>query len=211
MPQVEMTEDKNIGYNRFITGYCVILPNGHRIYTSFYPTYKRLRAWHSPHNEEREVMKLFKEAKIVEVQLESSFGLPNEHLLGIHEIYPEFSHAAALACVESERLKTAKTNKELGHGVEAKFLHLDLILVTSFSRTSQPSSDISRTMIEEERTGCTCMICIPAEEVFPPDAFCEEALQRIRTYLRVDPRPVNLYIPFRHTRYRREGPNKRLK
>jgi hypothetical protein len=166
---------------------------------------------HTSSHEEITAINRFDEAEVMEMQLEANFKLPDEYMLGVYEIYTSYSHAATLACVEAERLKSDDAVRAAQQSKKVKSWHLDLILTTSFSRTSAPASDISKVSIEEERVGCLCMYCVPAGEVFPSEKLNDEASKEVEAYLKVNPRSLNLYIPYRHTCYRHEVPIKSTK
>ena len=198
-------------HSRFIEGYCIILPNGHRVYPSTYAQYRSMRIWRTPKSEEKETISLFAEAEALETGLEATFDLPNEHLLGIHEVYPNIVHAATLAQSEHDRLLSARPVKSSDENAKPTALHLDLYLTTSLSRNFSPHFDLCKEINEEKRFGCQCMICIPATQVFLSNQFKREDLARLEAYLNLDLRTANLYIPFRQSCHRREVSPKKVK
>lgn len=188
--------------DRLFDAFCVILPDGRRVYTGSYMTYRRIRFSHVSQDDAMELLNHFAEAEIHEAGLEYEFDLPTEYLSGVHEAYYSYSHAIALAHAEAERLKSIEIDRATVQETESQ--HLDLVLVTSLSKTSKPYSDISRVAIIEKRTGCRCMFCIPPKVHLPLAPLCEESLRRMGAFLKVNPAPINVYIPFRHSCYQLE-------
>lgn len=194
-------------YQRFISGYCIILPKGKRVYPEVYADYKRALIRHSADEVQEYSRAYFERAEQMELALEEAFELPNEYMLGVHEIYTNMAHAACLAHVEHQRLARAAVQsetKDKSSGISN--YHLDLILTTSLEKSGlRFESDICRLLVEESRKGCKCLICVPPDHNDLLDNFTEEDKIRMSQLLKINTTAVNVYIPFRHTCYRAGG------
>jgi hypothetical protein len=191
-------------YQRFISMYCIILPNGIRIYPRTYAAYKHVLVEQSDPEVRAYSKQYFKKAEQIEESLEEAFSLPNEYMLGVHEVYTKMAYAACLAYIEFERL--ARAVDVLDQMEKQKFTateHLDLCLTTTLHKSRlRFESDICKILVKEPRVGCKCLLCVPPlhGDLFNHCSDSDKAM--LARVLHINPSAVNVYIPFRHDCYK---------
>jgi len=184
--------------HNFFAGYCLILPNGKRVFPECYATYCEILL-DSLEKSSRTIMKkYYLQAATIEEGLEKMFHLDEEHLMGICEVYSDAKYRFALANFETSRLHQDKTKIAPNKSNR----HVDLFLVTSLQEGQAPDSDVVRRQVKQKRAFCTCFICLPGislDGLTPKDEVDEIAVLK---WLKLKILPTKIYVPFRHRRYR---------
>lgn len=184
-------------YSRYFDGYCIIPPSGQRFYAYNYVQYSKAMIWYCPSSTKRGLIKHYVNSAEFESALEARHNLPAEYLLGVCEVYDNLAYCETLAKAEELRLQVGPRRAES----EKPTAHLNLFLVASFSRGYTPHADIIKQVVTEYREICPCHFCIKGPEVPPSTLANEKDKIAIGNYLNMDARAINIFIPFRHSKY----------
>jgi len=198
--ELEIEED---GGRRFFSDYCIITPRGQRLYPDTYFDYCQQLIKRIPAKVRQSLRAAYINAADYEIALEKEFQFPDEYLMGICEVYHHSTKSLCLAVANAEsiRLKQAKDKASPPEAIKVA-PHLDLILITSLNKSGLPDIDIGRRVVHRRRPNCLCMFCIPAVRPFQRDRLSEQDRVSLSSYLQLDATACNVYIPFRHRRYR---------
>lgn len=191
-------------YGRFFAGYCLILPDGHRLYADYYLQYIRSLINRAPSQYRGTLRAKYEYMSAFEDALENQMRLPEEYLLGILEVYSR-TQACCVAWAESKRLQQRPSKRLLGDEDGAR-AHLDLFLITNLSLNQPPCSDISKQVVYQARKGCICLFCIPGLEVTQRLAMPEQEIGCLEALLQQDLRHLNIFIPCRRLSDRTQHP-----
>src|SRR5574343_327623 len=184
--------------HNFFAGYCLILPNGKRVFPDCYATYCEVLL-DSLEKSSRTIMKkYYLQTATIEEDLEKLFRLDEEHLMGICEVYSDAKFRFAVANYESSRLHQDKTKIESNKSNQ----HVDLFLVTSLQEGQAPDSDIVRRLVKKKRSFCTCFVCLPGISLNNLINDEEEDEEAVLKWLKLKTLPAKIYVPFRHRKYR---------
>lgn len=191
-------EEEDTPVSNFLAGYCIILPNGKRYFPDCYSTYCKV-ILDSLEIESRGIMKkYYLEAAAIETNLEAMFGLKDEHLMGICEVYNDPKQRFATANFEASRLNQSREKLQSNEANQ----HLDLFLVTSLQVGQTPDSDIVRRLVTQRRSKCVCLLCLPGISLGSPFDDLDNEEELAMKWLKLKSLPTRVYIPFRHRRYR---------
>ena len=181
-------------YGNFFATFCIIFPNGMRWITPHYCQYRNSMLWHAPRKHLQFLKFSYAQAEVAAATTEESFSLPEGYLSGVSEIYDSPLKISYLAALEKQRLK--KMPEKIGTPAPPQE-HLDLVLTTSLSLSQNPHFDITRVVVTEERTDCNCLFCVEGMNM-PPEAIVgPDEAQAISSFLQINPRLFNIYLPFR--------------
>lgn len=188
---------QSVKFNPFFAGYVVIRPSGRRKFCRNYVDYCKTIMFFLEDADQSVAQTSFSTCAVLEEELEKRFKLPEEHLLGLTEVYSSMIQVLCVAQFESERF-------EHNHLIDntVKNTHLDLYLVASLQPGQRPDCDIVRRVRNEERTSCTCLFCWPSANSEPLWVLSKDELEGVSRWLHISPLPLNVYIPFRRKNQR---------
>jgi len=186
-----------IKFNPFFAGHVVIRPSGRRKFCYSYVDYCKTIMFFLEDTDQGIAQTSFSTCAVLEEELEKRFNLPEEHLLGVTEVYSTMIQVVCAAKFESDRFER---NCLLEHAT--KSTHLDLYLVASLQPGQRPDCDIIRKVRHEERTGCTCLFCWPSIDSEPLWVLNKVELEKVSKWLHISPLTLNVYIPFRRANQR---------
>jgi len=176
-------------------------PDGNRFYTDDYYLYCQRVVNSCPVDMRSARKRGFVAVSHYESRMEVDNNLPNEHLIGICEVYTDCLQAARVARYESQRLSEFIANPDLLDDADGVIKdHLQLVIVTNVSSLGVHNTDLAKQVVREGRTHCNCLLCVPAvtQDLYGEVTQTEKC--RAVLFRHLNEKIINTYLPFARTR-----------
>ena len=178
--------------------FCIIRPDGTRGYTNNYFFYAASVMEYTPQPLKAARKDFFNEAAKSEIGWEVRHELPQMHLMGLCEVYSDPIFGDCVARIEAQRLDLSDHTQSLPETpVERE--HVILTITSSLRADGSRDVDITKQFTWENRTQCTCLLCLPSRPVKLSYSSLRSEMDDLKAIelLELNKKALEIYLPFR--------------
>ena len=195
--------------NSMFEDFCIIRPDGTRGYTNNYFLYAASVMEYTPQPLKAARKEFFNESAKSEVGWEMRHELPQMHLMGLCEVYSDPIFGDCVARIEAQRLDSFdRTQSSLETPIERE--HVILTITCSINANGNRDIDITKQFTMENRTQCTCLLCLPSRPVKLSYSSLRSEMDDLKAIelLELNKKILEIYLPFRRRALRyHQNPN----
>jgi hypothetical protein len=148
-------------FNPFYTHFVLETADGWRYHSYTYDAHVMLSLFRSPESI-RAVRELhYYHSEKWEKELEAKHKLPRGHLRGVFDVHRSMAEVESIAASEGVRLRPTFELGLRDKGASGMGTHVNLVLVYKVSATGNIEAIVSKEVVAEIRTHCSCVMCIP--------------------------------------------------
>lgn len=151
-------------FNPFFTHFVMETEDGWRYHSYSYESHVMLSLFRAPANLKASRELHYYHTDKWEKELEAKHKLPRGHLRGIFDVHRTMAEAEQIATSESTRLKLVPELSALNKQNPAMKAHVNLVLVYKIGPTGHIEATVSKEVVAEIRTYCTCVMCLPVPQ-----------------------------------------------